>query len=80
LDLDDHIKVIHSIILFGSSLILQAGGPQFNVELGRLDGMVSLASNVPGNLPEPTFNLNQLNALFRRKGLKQTDMIALSGN
>jgi peroxidase len=56
-----------------------AGGPEFNVELGRRDGMVSLASNVPGNLPEPTFNLNQLNTLFRRKGLNQTDMIALSG-
>eukprot|EP00253_Pinus_taeda_P026576 PITA_26576 len=60
-------------------VVALAGGPKFNVELGRRDGLVSLASNVPGNLPEPTFNLNQLNALFTRKGLNQTEMIALSG-
>jgi len=60
-------------------VVALAGGPQFNVELGRRDGRISLASRVAGNLPEPTFNLNQLNALFKRKGLSQADMIALSG-
>lgn len=60
-------------------VVALAGGPQFNVELGRRDGRISLASRVAGNLPEPTFNLNQLNSLFRKKGLSQTEMIALSG-
>lgn len=55
------------------------GGPHFKVELGRRDGIVSLASRVAGNLPEPTFNLDQLNTLFTRKGLTQIDMITLSG-
>ncbi|KAL2965283.1 hypothetical protein AAZX31_16G052400 [Glycine max] len=55
------------------------GGPSFNVELGRKDGLISKASSVEGNLPKANFNLDQLNALFSKHGLSQTDMIALSG-
>ncbi|KAG8366769.1 hypothetical protein BUALT_Bualt16G0002100 [Buddleja alternifolia] len=60
-------------------VILLAGGPAYNVELGRRDGLVSRASRVPGNLPEPTFNLAQLNTMFAKHNLSQTDMIAVSG-
>lgn len=49
------------------------------MELGRRDGLISKASLVAGNLPGPTFNLSQLNAMFAKNGLTQTDMIALSG-
>lgn len=56
-----------------------AGGPQFNVELGRRDGLISQASRANGNLPKGSFTLNQLNFLFARKGLNQADMVALSG-
>lgn len=59
---------------------LQAGGPSYTVELGRFDGLVSRSSDVNGRLPQPSFNLNQLNTLFANNGLTQTDMIALSGN
>lgn len=59
---------------------MKAGGPNYNVELGRLDGLSSTASSVEGNLPKPSFNLNQLNSNFAKNGLTQTDMIALSGN
>lgn len=59
---------------------MKAGGPSYEVELGRFDGLVSRASDVNGRLPQPSFNLNQLNALFAANGLTQTDMIALSGN
>ncbi|XP_016450385.2 peroxidase 51-like [Nicotiana tabacum] len=55
-----------------------SGGPRYQVELGRLDGFTSKASNVEGNLPKPTFNLDQLNSMFASHGLDQTDMIALS--
>ncbi|KAH9291787.1 hypothetical protein KI387_043034, partial [Taxus chinensis] len=55
------------------------GGPSYSVELGRRDGLISMASRVPGNLPEAGFNLDQLNTLFTSKGLSQIDMIALSG-
>lgn len=48
--------------------------------MGRFDGLRSKDSDVNGRLPEPGFNLNQLNSLFARNGLTQTEMIALSGN
>lgn len=57
----------------------QAGGPAYDVELGRRDGLISQASRVAGNLPEPTFNLIQLNTIFAKNNLSQIDMIALSG-
>ncbi|XP_051141050.1 peroxidase 73-like [Andrographis paniculata] len=59
-------------------VIALAGGPSYTVELGRLDGLSSTAASVQGNLPQPNFNLNQLNAMFASRGLSQTDMIALS--
>lgn len=57
--------------------IALVGGPSYSVELGRLDGLSSTASSV--NLPQPNFNLNQLNSMFSAKGLSQIDLIALSG-
>jgi len=60
-------------------VVALAGGPQFNVELGRRDGLISQASRVNGNLPKGSFTLNQLNSLFAGKGLNQEDMVALSG-
>nr|ACI42310.2 peroxidase 5 [Litchi chinensis] len=59
-------------------VIALSGGPSYAVELGRLDGLVSRASDVNGHLPQPTFNLNQLNSMFAAHGLNQADMIALS--
>ncbi|KAK1299566.1 Peroxidase 51 [Acorus calamus] len=59
-------------------VIALSGGPSYGVELGRLDGLSSTAASVNGRLPQPTFNLNQLNSLFGSHGLSQTDMIALS--
>lgn len=60
-------------------MIMQAGGPSYAVELGRLDGLSSTAASVDGKLPHPSFDLNQLNSLFAANRLNQTDMIALSG-
>ncbi|KAL6013148.1 Peroxidase 51 [Asimina triloba] len=59
-------------------VIALTGGPSYAVELGRLDGLSSTAASVEGKLPQPTFNLNQLNSLFAAHGLSQADMIALS--
>ncbi|KAL6652321.1 hypothetical protein ACP70R_011246 [Stipagrostis hirtigluma subsp. patula] len=58
--------------------IALAGGPSYAVELGRLDGLSSTSSSVNGKLAPPSFNLDQLTALFASNGLSQTDMIALS--
>ncbi|KAI3813084.1 hypothetical protein L1987_17800 [Smallanthus sonchifolius] len=60
-------------------VVVAAGGPLFNVQLGRRDGLISQASRVTGNLPLPTFNVNQLNTMFSRHNLTELDMIALSG-
>lgn len=59
--------------------LMQSGGPSYAVELGRLDGLSSSSKNVDGKLPQPTFNLNQLNSMFAAHGLSQADMVALSG-
>uniref|UniRef100_A0A2N9IQ84 peroxidase n=1 Tax=Fagus sylvatica TaxID=28930 RepID=A0A2N9IQ84_FAGSY len=60
-------------------VVVLGGGPSFNVELGRRDGLISQASRVAGNLPDPTFHLNELNTMFAEHNLSQNDMIALSG-
>ncbi|KAE8710058.1 putative zinc finger protein [Hibiscus syriacus] len=67
-----------NLSLAGNSFYI-AGGPSFKVELGRSDDLISMASRVAGNLPEPNFNLTQLNTIFAKNDLNQTDMIALSG-
>ncbi|KOM28977.1 hypothetical protein LR48_Vigan627s002600 [Vigna angularis] len=56
-----------------------AGGPFYDVELGRRDGRISTIASVQRHLPHPDFNLDQLNSMFNFNGLSQTDMIALSG-
>nr|GFB19392.1 peroxidase 16-like [Tanacetum cinerariifolium] len=56
-----------------------AGGPSYSVELGRRDGRISTTASVTNNLPHPEFKLDQLNSMFAKNGLSQTDMIALSG-
>lgn len=56
-----------------------AGGPQYDVELGRLDGLSSTAASVGGKLPHPTDDVNKLTSLFAKNGLSLNDMIALSG-
>ncbi|GER30962.1 peroxidase [Striga asiatica] len=66
------------IRLFFHDCFVSSGGPMYTVELGRLDGLSSTAASVNGNLPQPGFNLNQLNAMFGSRGLSQEDMIALS--
>ncbi|KAE8715861.1 Peroxidase 73 [Hibiscus syriacus] len=67
------------LALAARDVVVLAGGPSWEVELGRPDGLISQASRVAGNLPEPDFNLVQLNTMFARNGLTQLDMIALSG-
>ncbi|PKU81453.1 Peroxidase 55 [Dendrobium catenatum] len=60
-------------------VVLMSGGPNFSVELGRRDGLVSHRWRVPGNLPTPELSFNLLSWIFRKNNLSVTDMIALSG-
>ncbi|KAL1335406.1 hypothetical protein HN51_064308 [Arachis hypogaea] len=56
-----------------------AGGPFYNVELGRRDGRISTIASVQRHLPHPENNLDQLTSFFTSNGLSQTDLVALSG-
>lgn len=51
----------------------------WEVETGRKDGFVSLASNVNGNLPSPFSDFATLKQIFSNKGLNVDDLVALSG-
>ncbi|XP_022737309.1 peroxidase 5-like [Durio zibethinus] len=55
------------------------GGLGYDVPAGRRDGRTSLASEIIGNLPPPTFNVNQLTQMFANKGFTQEEMVTLSG-
>lgn len=61
------------------AVLEQAKGPSWDVLKGRLDGRVSRASDVAGNLPDVKMTVDQLTAIFAAKGLSQKDMVALSG-
>nr|ACN60160.1 peroxidase [Tamarix hispida] len=67
------------IALATRDVIVITGGPNYRVELGRRDGMVSRKSDVIGNMPEANFNFEQLVRSFARIDLSTVDMIALSG-
>uniref|UniRef100_A0A0D9WTM1 Peroxidase n=1 Tax=Leersia perrieri TaxID=77586 RepID=A0A0D9WTM1_9ORYZ len=67
------------LALAAREVVSQAGGPYYQVELGRLDGKVGTRAVVKHSLPGAAFDLDQLNKLFATNGLTQTDMIALSG-
>ncbi|KAL6332745.1 hypothetical protein AAG906_014655 [Vitis piasezkii] len=60
-------------------LLNLVGAPRWEVLKGRRDGLVSKASRVAGNIPEPTQTVSELISLFKSKGLSVLDMVALSG-
>ncbi|KAI9078208.1 hypothetical protein K1719_039822 [Acacia pycnantha] len=59
-------------------VVVQSGGPSWEVLKGRKDGRVSKASDTR-NLPAPTSNVRQLIQSFASRGLDVKDMVTLSG-
>nr|CAE01626.3 OSJNBa0029H02.5 [Oryza sativa Japonica Group] len=57
----------------------KTGGPLVPVSLGRLDGLVSLASNVRANIIDTGFSVDAMARSFSAKGLTLDDLVTLSG-
>ncbi|TVU44911.1 hypothetical protein EJB05_04374 [Eragrostis curvula] len=74
----DTVSCADVLALAARDAISLSGGPFYPVELGRLDGLSSKASDVPGQLPEPNHSIDQLVAIFKAHGLNITDLVALS--
>ncbi|PKA49645.1 Peroxidase 19 [Apostasia shenzhenica] len=56
-----------------------AGGPFYEVQKGRKDSKASSPTKVSADLPRSNATVDQLLALFARKGLSAGDLVALSG-
>ncbi|XP_062196146.1 peroxidase 55-like [Phragmites australis] len=67
------------IALAARDVVYLSHGPHWSVELGRLDGLVSSASEVKGKLPDPDMHVQELAALFQKNDLSMVDLVALSG-
>jgi peroxidase len=60
--------------------VLQSGGPDYKIPLGRRDGLTFATRNVTlQNLPSPSSNTTTILDSLATKNLNPTDVVALSG-
>ncbi|GJN02444.1 hypothetical protein PR202_ga19796 [Eleusine coracana subsp. coracana] len=67
------------LVLASREAVIFTGGPAVPVDLGRRDGLVSLASNVRANIIDTGFSVDAMAASFAKKGLSLNDLVTLSG-
>ncbi|EEC71855.1 hypothetical protein OsI_04549 [Oryza sativa Indica Group] len=67
------------LVLAARDAVTFTGGPLVPVSLGRLDGLVSLASNVRANIIDTGFSVDAMARSFSAKGLTLDDLVTLSG-
>lgn len=58
---------------------VMAGLQDFPMVGGRRDGTVSLASEVPQNLPDPISNVDKMTQIFNQRGFSQEELVVLLG-
>ncbi|XP_057536773.1 peroxidase 27-like [Amaranthus tricolor] len=66
------------LALVARDVVAQVGGPSWEVETGRRDGMISILNEALTSLPPPSSNINSLKATFQQKGLSPKDLVVLS--
>ena len=66
------------ICVYNNAMQVQCGGPSYQVQLGRRDGMVSQAS-MASILPGPNVDVPTAIDLFGRKGINALEMVSLMG-
>lgn len=59
--------------------LVDAGGPTYDVPLGRRDGPAPASSDLVFTLPAPFFDVPTLTKSFSDRNLSVTDLVALSG-
>jgi len=59
--------------------VVALGGPSWNVQLGRRDSTTGSRTQADKDLPSPLMDLPGLIENFKRQGLNQKDLVALSG-
>jgi peroxidase len=75
---NETVTTIDNICMY-VHLIVQLGGPNWDVKVGRRDSRTASLSGANNNIPPPTSGLANLTSLFAAQGLSQKDMVALSG-
>ncbi|KAK4489695.1 hypothetical protein RD792_000329, partial [Penstemon davidsonii] len=67
------------LALSAESSVSLAGGPSWNVLLGRRDSTTANQAGANASIPAPFESLNNITAKFSAVGLNVTDLVALSG-
>ncbi|OIV95454.1 hypothetical protein TanjilG_06916 [Lupinus angustifolius] len=67
------------LALAAEASVSLAGGPSWNVLLGRRDSLIANQSGANSSIPSPTESLANITAKFSAVGLNTTDLVALSG-
>ncbi|KAI3446413.1 hypothetical protein Pfo_003078 [Paulownia fortunei] len=67
------------LALAAESAVSLAGGPSWNVLLGRRDSRTANQAGANTSIPAPVESLSNLTAKFSAVGLNVTDLVALSG-
>lgn len=60
--------------------MLQSGGPDWEVQMGRKDSVIASKTAAENNIPGPNSDLVTLVNKFQNVGLTLDDMVTLSGN
>nr|DAD42188.1 TPA_asm: hypothetical protein HUJ06_000418 [Nelumbo nucifera] len=67
------------LALAAEASVSLAGGPSWNVLLGRRDSTTANQAGANTSIPSPFENLTEITAKFSAVGLDTTDLVALSG-